>query len=72
MNEEDYYEVNKRKGMPNRNKDAELSRYLADEYPNDPSESVLSKGEGKRKSRLRRFLSKMIEETDWEYFDYEF
>jgi hypothetical protein len=51
--------------MPNRTKDTELSRYLVDEYPHDPSESVLSNGEGKRRNRWKEALSKMIEEIDW-------
>lgn len=72
MYEEYYYELNKKKGTYNGIKDTELSGYLKDEYPHDPSRSVLSNGEVRRKSRWKEFLSKMIEKTDWEYFDYVF
>ena len=51
MYEEYHYELKGGKKTTNRIKEAELSRYLADEYPHDPVEFVLLEGVGKREMR---------------------
>ena len=55
MYEEYHYELKGGKKTTNRIKEAELSRYLADEYPHDPVEFVLLEGV-RKKNRSREFF----------------
>ncbi|MDA8054078.1 MAG: hypothetical protein M0Z77_00325 [Thermoplasmatales archaeon] len=55
MYEECRYELKQGKKTTNRIKEAELSRYLADEYPHDPVEFVLLEGV-RKKNRSREFF----------------